>query len=389
MSTIIKNGTIVTGSDVYKADVKIDNGTISEISQSLNPEPNDRVIDASNQYVFPGGIDVHTHLDLPGTVDNFESGTKAAAHGGITSIINYTNPVEGQSILENIKYWKEKAKDSYIDYGFHSIIDTSNDALINDLEKLANEEGVSSIKLFMANQDKNVVMDDADLYRIMKRSAELGILVNIHAENGVIIDQLVKEAVEQGNTSPIYHAYTRPAILEAEAISRVLMFSEMLNMPIYIVHVSSEEALKQIELAKQRNLPVIAETCPQYLVLDESYLEKPNDEGVKYICSPPLRKKKDQNKLWEGIANNIISTRSEERRVGKETRVQTCAHPILSSEEDLKQIELAKQRNIPVIAETCPQYLVLDESYLEKPNEEGVKYICSPPLRKKKDQNKL
>ncbi len=307
MRTIIKNGTIVNSSQRTKADLIIENGIISEIVENARIEASDQVIDAKGQYIMPGGIDVHAHLDYPGTVDDFESGTKAAAVGGLTSIINYTSPLNGQTVLENVKDWKKRAEKSYIDYGFHAMVTECNDRILSEIPRLASEEGITSIKLFMAYRGESMV-NDLEMYKLMKTAGEAGMIINVHAENGDVTDQLRIEAIEQGNTDPIYHAYTRPTTLEAEATNRAIRIAEVANAPVYIVHVSCADALNEIKLAKDRGMSVYGETCPQYLALDDSYLELPDLEGAKYVCSPPLRKKEEQKYLWEGISEGYIST---------------------------------------------------------------------------------
>ncbi|MFC4799088.1 dihydropyrimidinase [Neobacillus sp. GCM10023253] len=311
MKTIIQNGTIVTATDIYKADILIENGVISGISSHYAAAPDANVIDASGQYVFPGGIDVHTHLAWPfqstGTADDFVSGTRAAAAGGITSIINFTNPKKGQTLLDNLQEWKKKGESSLIDYGFHSIISEYNDHVLEELPILADKEGVTSIKLFMAYKGE-LMVNDREMYKILKKAGEAGIITNVHAENGDIIDELIAESLAKGNTEPIYHAYTRPPITESEATGRALAIAEAAKAPIYIVHVSCADALQKVAEAKKRGVQVTAETCPHYLVLDESYLELQDFESGKYVCSPPLREKWNQEHLWNGIAAGLIST---------------------------------------------------------------------------------
>ncbi|MFC4766780.1 dihydropyrimidinase [Effusibacillus consociatus] len=306
MRTIIRNGTVATSADVFKADIQIINGVVTAISERIVPVEGDHVIEATDQYVFPGGIDVHTHLAFPGTVDDFESGTKAAASGGITSIINFTDPKKGQSVLDNLREWQEKAKPSFIDYGFHSIINECNERVLEEVPDLA-EQGVTSIKLFMAYKD-HLMVNDVEMYKLMKTAGEAGIITNVHAENGDVIDQLISDALSKGNTTPYFHASTRPCLLEAEATGRALAIAEAANAPVYIVHVSCAEALQQVEQAKKRGVQAYAETCPQYLVLDSSYLAKPFEESAKYVCSPPLRDKSNQTVLWNGLASGLIST---------------------------------------------------------------------------------
>lgn len=306
MATIIKNGILVNPTDSFKADLKIENGIISMVGDQIDAEKDDLVIDATDKYVLPGGIDPHTHLAISGTLDDFESGTQAAASGGITSIINFTDPRDDQSFLENLEEWKKKGENSLIDYGLHSIINRCNETVLKEIAKLP-EEGVTSIKLFMAYRGTNMV-DDREMYLLMKAAAEAELLTNVHAENGDIIDYLIKDALIKGHTSPIYHALTRPPSTEAEATNRALRIAEVAEAPVYIVHVTCEEALEEVKRAKKRGVAAFAETCPQYLVLNQSYLQKENIESVKYICSPPLRSENDQKALWSGIAEEVIST---------------------------------------------------------------------------------
>ncbi|WP_080872652.1 dihydropyrimidinase [Oceanobacillus timonensis] len=305
MSIIIKNGILVTASEVSQRDLKIDNGKISMISSQINGEKNDTIIDATNKYILPGLIDPHTHLGIEGTLDDFETGTNAAASGGVTTIINFTDPDNSQTFLEDLREWKNKAKNSLIDYGFHSIINKCNSDVLEQISKLP-DEGVTSIKLFMAYKENMV--NDKELYLLMNAAKKAGIVTNIHAENGVVIDQLIEEALNKNNTKPIYHAYTRPPEMEAEATARALRIAEITEAPTYIVHISCEEALKEFIHAKERGVNAFGETCPQYLVLDEDYLKKEDKEAVKYICSPPLRTKKDQDTLWNKIKSGSIST---------------------------------------------------------------------------------
>lgn len=307
MNTVIKNGTIVTASDIFKADLKIVNGIISAVAENIDIANDDHVIDASGQYLFPGGIDPHTHLAIAGTVDDFTSGTRAAAAGGITTVINFTDPKKDQrSFLDNLNEWKQKAKPSLIDYGFHSIINRCDEDVLDEIARLP-EQGVTSIKLFMAYRG-SVMVNDQQMYRLMKAAAEAGIVTNIHAENGDVIDELIQEALRNAQTDPVYHAITRPASLEAEATSRALRIAEVLKAPVYIVHVTCLAALREVQWAKKRGVNAWGETCPHYLVLNETCLKKDNREAVKYICSPPLRTEQDQQALWDGLADGVLST---------------------------------------------------------------------------------
>lgn len=305
MATIIKNGKLVTAADTFQADLKIEKEKISMISNQITGTNEDKIIDATGKYVFPGLIDPHTHLDIDGTLDDFESGTAAAAGGGVTTIINYTDPDNSQTFLDDLNQWKKKAETSLIDYGFHSIINRADKDTLEQISKLPGE-GVTSIKLFMAYKENMV--NDEQFYNLLKTAKQAGIVTNLHAENGHVIDMLIDEALEQGNTDPIYHALTRPPSTEAEATARALRIAEIVGAPIYIVHLSSAEAATEFVRAKERGVLAFGETCPQYLVLNESYLKNSSEESVKYICSPPLRTKADQEVLWKEIKLGSIST---------------------------------------------------------------------------------
>jgi dihydropyrimidinase len=321
MGIIVKNGTLVTASETFQADLKIDCGKISMISKSIQEGREDTVIDATNKYVFPGLIDAHTHFAIERTLDDFESGTRAAVSGGITTIINYTDPDNSQTFLEDVWEWKDKAKSSFIDYGFHAIINKCNPEVLEQILRLP-DEGVTSIKLFMAYKE-NMVNDD-DLFLLMKAAKDAGLITNIHAENGRVIDQLIQEALNRNKTKPIYHALTRPPSTEAEATARALRIAEITKAPVYIVHISCEEALLEFVRAKERGVTAFGETCPQYLILDEGYLRKDDKEAVKYICSPPLRKKKDKEALWKYIKLGEIDT------IGSDH----ASHPYINGKEN-------------------------------------------------------
>lgn len=306
MGVIIKNGTIVTASDIYKADLRIEGETIKGIEASIIPEEGDTVIDASNQYVFPGGVDIHTHLDHFGTPDSFESGTMAAVAGGITTVASFVEPEKDMGILDTFKDWKNRrAKPSYIDYALvPTITGKFSESTLEEIPALK-DEGVGALKLFLAYSH---ILSDVDVYKILKKAAEYEILCNIHGENGPVLDQMIAEAIAKGNTEPIYHGYTRTTGLEAEATFRAIAIAEAANAPVRIVHVSCKEAIDVIAQAQGRGAKVLAETCPHYLALDISYLALPNFEGAKYVCAPPLREKEHQNHLWDAINANVITT---------------------------------------------------------------------------------
>ena len=303
MSVLIKNGRVITAVDDYLADVFIKNETVTLIGKNLEMEA-DEIIDASGKYLFPGGLDPHTHLDMPfgGTVsaDDFETGTLAAAHGGTTTLIDFAIQSKGQSTLEALDIWHEKAEGkTAIDYGFHMIITDLEDNRVHEMKMLA-DDGVTSYKLFMAYPGV-LYVDDGTIYRAMRQAGENGTVVCMHAENGIVIDEIVKIALAEGKTEPKYHALTRPTRMEAEGVHRAISIAEVAHVPVYIVHLSSSDALEQVMLARNRGVHAFAETCPQYLFLDHSYYEQEGFEGAKYVMTPALREKWNQDELWKGL----------------------------------------------------------------------------------------
>jgi len=303
MSVLIKNGRVITAVDDYMADVFIENETVTLIGKSLEMEA-DEVIDASGRYLFPGGLDPHTHLDMPfgGTTsaDDFETGTRAAAHGGTTTLIDFAIQSKGHSTLEALDTWHAKADGkTAIDYGFHMIVTDLEDNRVHEMKMLA-DAGVTSYKLFMAYPGV-LYVDDGTIYRAMKKAGEDGTVVCMHAENGIVIDEIVKQAVAEGKTAPKYHAITRPTRMEAEGVHRAISIAEVAQVPIYIVHLSSSDALEQVMLARNRGVHAFAETCPQYLFLDDSYYDQEKFEGAKYVMTPALREKWNQDELWKGL----------------------------------------------------------------------------------------
>jgi len=314
MTTLVKNGTVVTSADRYDADIYIDKGKITLIGQGLNV-PADTVVDASGKLVMPGGIDVHTHLDMPfgGTTsaDDFESGTIAAAHGGTTTVVDFAIQNFGEGLFPAFEGWSKKAEGrSVIDYAFHMIVRELTDQVSGDMDKLTKHEGVTSFKLFMAYPGVFQV-DDATIFRALLKTKENGGLVCMHAENGGVIDTLVKDALRKGQTAPKYHALTRPTRAEGEATGRAIALAEMADVPIYIVHLSCSDALEKVKQARDMGLPAYAETCPQYLFLSYEDYERPGFEGAKFVMSPPLREKWNQAALWKGLAKNdlqVVST---------------------------------------------------------------------------------
>ncbi|HSP16051.1 MAG TPA: dihydropyrimidinase [Thermoanaerobaculia bacterium] len=313
MKTVIRNGRIVTAVDDYNADILIDGEQIVMIAKKIDAQA-DRVIDAKGRLVIPGGIDPHTHMELPfgGTAasDTFETGTRAAAFGGTTTIIDFAVQYKGQALAEALDAWHKKADGkTAIDYGFHLICTDLPDDRLPEMKRCIGE-GISSFKLFMAYPGVFLV-DDATIYKAMMTAGEKGGLICMHAENGVVIDAIVKRAIAEGKTAPKYHALTRPTKAEAEGVHRAIAIAEIAGTPVYIVHLSCDDALQEVTRARDMGTPAYAETCPQYLFLDYSAYEKPGFEGAKYVMTPPIREKWNQDKLWRGLQMNdlqVVST---------------------------------------------------------------------------------
>jgi dihydropyrimidinase len=308
MRTLIKNGTVVTATDRYKGDVLVEDEKITVIGTALDMAA-DKVIDATAKYVLPGGIDVHTHMDMPfgGTTsaDDFETGTVAAAFGGTTSIVDFAIQYRGQTLHHAMETWAKKAEGrAVIDYGFHMIVTELNDQVEGEMDALV-RQGITSFKLFMAYPGV-FMLDDASIFKALLRTGKNGGSICMHAENGGVIDVLVQRALAEGKTAPKYHALTRPARAEAEATHRAIALAEIADVPIYIVHLSAAEALEMVTEARDRGLPAFAETCPQYLFLSYENYEEPGFDGAKYVMSPPLRERAKQDALWRGLAFNDL-----------------------------------------------------------------------------------
>ncbi|MGE5203968.1 MAG: dihydropyrimidinase [Chlamydiota bacterium] len=307
--TIITNGIVVTATDTYAADVAIAGGAIVAIGKQLPRENTGQIIDAAGKYVMPGGIDVHTHLDMPfgGTTssDDFETGTRAAAFGGTTTLVDFAIQYKGQALRQAFDTWMKKAEGKAVcDYAFHCIITDLPDTRLPEIKSLV-EEGVTSFKLFMAYPGV-FMLDDATIFKTFQATAKQGAMVCMHAENGGAIDVIVKQALAEGKTAPKYHALTRPTTAEAEATARAIALAEMAHAPVYIVHLSCNDALEKVREARDRGLPVHAETCPQYLYLSIENFDVSGFEGAKYVFTPPLREKWHQQKLWEGLKQNAL-----------------------------------------------------------------------------------
>jgi dihydropyrimidinase len=311
MRTLVKNGTIVTAVDQYRGDVLVEDEKIAVIGMSLDiPAANvDKIIDATGKYVLPGGIDVHTHMDMPfggaTSADDFETGTRAAAFGGTTTIVDFAIQYRGQTLHTAWETWAKKAEGkAVIDYGFHMIITELNDQVEGEMDALV-RQGITSFKMFMAYPGV-FMLDDGSIFKALLRTGKNGGTICMHAENGGVIDVLVQRALAAGQTAPKYHALTRPARAEAEATHRAIALAEMADVPIYIVHLSASEALEMVTEARDRGLPAFAETCPQYLFLSYDDYEEPDFGGSKYVMSPPLRDRAKQDQLWRGLAFNDL-----------------------------------------------------------------------------------
>ena len=315
MRTLITNGTIVNADGSSRADVLIDGESIAAIGVDLPASgiAADETIDAFRKYVIPGGIDVHTHMELPfgGTFakDTFETGTRAAAFGGTTTIVDFAVQSRGKSLRDGLDAWHAKAEgNAVVDYGFHMIMSDVNDATLAEMDELV-AEGVPDFKLFTAYPGV-FFSDDGAIFRAMQRTAHNGGLIMMHAENGLAIDVVAAEYAADGKTDPYYHGVVRYPIFEGEATNRVIRLAEAAGVPVYIVHLSARDALNEVRAARDRGAMAFAETCPQYLFLSLDDLGN-GFEGAKFICSPPLRPKDHQEELWTGLRKDdlqVVST---------------------------------------------------------------------------------
>ncbi|MBV8599839.1 MAG: dihydropyrimidinase [Actinobacteria bacterium] len=309
MSVLIKGGRVVTAADDYVADVYVDGERVTLIGESLDVEA-DRVIDASGKYVLPGCVDPHTHLAMPWrgetTIDDFESGHAAAAFGGTTTHVDFCIQGRGQTFAEALEAWHAKREGkAMIDNGFHiAVTDLREGGTLEELASLP-EQGVTSYKLFMAYKD-SLMVDDETLFKTMQVAADTGALVMVHAENGDAIEVLMAEAIAAGNTAPVYHALTRPPETEGEATNRAIQLARVAGSPLYVVHVSCAESVEPIEIAREKGWNVYGETCTQYFFIDQTFLERPNFEGAKYVYTPPPRAKENQDVLWNAVRTNIL-----------------------------------------------------------------------------------
>ncbi|MEN9894492.1 MAG: dihydropyrimidinase [Pseudomonadota bacterium] len=303
MSTVIKNGTIVTADLTYKADMKIDGGRIVEIGQNLSGT---ETLDATGCYIMPGGIDPHTHLEMPfmGTYssDNFESGTRAALSGGTTMVVDFALPSPGQSMLEALTMWDNKTSQASCDYSFHMAITWWSEQVFNEMKTIVQDKGINSFKHFMAYKGA-LMVDDDEMFSSFQRCAELGALPMVHAENGDLVAQMQAKLLAAGNNGPEAHAYSRPAEVEGEATNRAIIIADMAGAPLYVVHTSCEQAHEAIRRARQNGMRVYGEPLIQHLTLDESEYKNPDwDHAARRVMSPPFRDKRHQDSLWAGLA---------------------------------------------------------------------------------------
>lgn len=336
MGMLIKNGEIVTAGDRYVADIQVDGGTIVAIGRDLEKRSSkDEVVDASGQFVFPGFIDPHVHMELPfmGTVsaDDFETGTASALAGGTTTIIDFCIPNRGESLLDALRTWKERAKKAVADYTFHMAITGWGDRTADEMRAVVGQHGITSFKVFMAY--KNAIMvDDGELYQVMKHAARLGAIVNVHAENGDAVYHLQRELVANGSLGPEFHPVSRPSSVEGEATSRALMMAKLHGATAYIVHMTCREAVEALQRARLGGQHCYGETCPQYLLLDDTVFDKPDFEGSAYVMSPPIRPAHvgHHDALWRGLGSGMLDVvgtdhcpfTHEQKKMGKDNFTQ-------------------------------------------------------------------
>ena len=309
MTTLVKNGRIITATDDYVADILIDGDKIQLIGANL-AMPADRTIDARGKYVIPGGIDPHTHMELnvgaAVSSDDFETGTIAAAHGGTTTIIDFVTQARTGTMHAALDTWMAQSEKAVIDYGAHMIIANLPDGLLPEMDTLV-REGITSFKMFTAYPDR-LQLDDGTIFKAMTRARENGALVMMHAENGALIDYFIAKFLAEGKTTPNYHPLARPHLSEAEATHRVIAFAELAGTPVYIVHVSSRYAMEEIRAARARGIRAFGETCPQYLALASEQYADGSFDGARLVCSPPIRERANQEPLWRALGDDVLQS---------------------------------------------------------------------------------
>lgn len=327
-SLLIKNGILVTESNTFKADIYIEDGLIKEVADSLSHSA-DQVIDAKENYILPGGIDAHTHMELPvmGTFssDDFATGTRAAIMGGTTCIIDFANQIRSESLRQTVDKWYEKANDKvFCDYGLHLSVTNVNDQTLAELDSIIHDDGITSFKTFLAYDAMK--LEEKDLKRLMLAIKERRAMVTVHAENGKMVDALIKKFLDEGKTAPRFHPLSRPASAESDATGTMMRLCEETSCPTYIVHMTCAGAVDHLKRAREKGLPAMGETCTQYLFLDEQlYQNEDFDQASRYIMSPPLRTRPDRDALWRALKNKIVSVVAtdhcpftlEQKRAGK------------------------------------------------------------------------
>ena len=306
MATLIKNGTIITASETFQADILIENETISQIGKNLQ-HPNAEVIDATGKLIMPGGIDPHVHLDLPmfGTVssDDHYTGHKAAAFGGTTTVMDFV-VLEDKGFQYSVDVWMKMAEKAAIDYSFHMNLTQFNEKIAKEIP-LLREMGITTLKVFTAYNGR-LRIDDGSIFKVLRIAKENGMLIMAHCENGDVVETLIPEALAAGHATPEYHALTRPAWGAVEATLRMAAMAEQADAPMYIVHMNAGGEVDMLKYARERGVKVMGETCPQYLFFTIDQLRRP--DGAKWICSPPMRSEKDNARLWEGLSEGILQT---------------------------------------------------------------------------------
>lgn len=328
MRTLFKGGTVVSGQGTRPADVLVEGGTISAVGTDLSAD-GAQIVDCAGKLLFPGFIDAHTHFDLAvaGTVtaDDFATGSRAALRGGTTTVIDYAAPDKGETLAYGLAKWREKAAGRCAcDYGFHMTIDDWSEGISREMGEMV-DQGIPTFKMYMTYPA--MMLPEGDLYRALKRLRELGCLTGVHCENSAVIDALIAEAKAAGRIGPASHPRTRPAPLEAEAVSRLLRIAQVADVPVIIVHLSTREGLEEVRAARRRGQTVYVETCPQYLLLDESVYDAADYlDAARYVCAPPIRGAADRDALWEALKSGEIQTVAtdhcsftlEQKRMGRE-----------------------------------------------------------------------
>ena len=328
MRTLFKGGTVVSGQGTRPADVLVEGGTISAVGTDLSAS-GAQIVDCAGKLLFPGFIDAHTHFDLAvaGTVtaDDFATGSRAALRGGTTTVIDYAAPDKGETLAYGLAKWREKAAGRCAcDYGFHMTIDDWSEGISREMGEMV-DQGIPTFKMYMTYPA--MMLPEGDLYRALKRLRELGCLTGVHCENSAVIDALIAEAKAAGHMGPASHPRTRPAPLEAEAVSRLLRIAQVADVPVIIVHLSTREGLEEVRAARRRGQTVYVETCPQYLLLDESVYDAADYlDAARYVCAPPIRGAADRDALWEALKSGEIQTVAtdhcsftlEQKRIGRE-----------------------------------------------------------------------